>query len=146
MNRSILLVDDEDAVRMIIRRLLQKSGFRVIDTGNPVDALQLFSERDDWDLLITDLMMPHLKGWELASHIRRLQPKLPILFISGYPGDQVLDSCGGNGGGQPLFNRLEAHEAFLRKPFSMEELARVADRLIAFQTSPSTENGLGPRK
>jgi PAS domain S-box-containing protein len=104
---TILVVDDEDAVRELTRRILTTGGFSCLEAPDAQAALALYSEsRDEVDLLLTDVVMPGMSGPELAA---RVGEGVPVLFMSGYPGDAALQLPAG---APPL----------LEKPFSAEEL------------------------
>ena len=117
---TVLLVEDEDGLRTVIRRLLQDEGYGVIEAPNGARALQLLAEGADRQvgLVLTDLRMPIMDGRQLAAALARLQPSLPIVFMSGYTA-QLMDM------------RLVSPElTFLAKPFRNDELlATVRDQL-----------------
>jgi PAS domain S-box-containing protein len=103
---TVLLVEDEDAVRELTRRILTKGGFSCLDAASPDAALELYRESPgDIDLLLTDVVMPGMSGPELAERI----DALPVLFMSGYAGD----AAGALPDGAP---------PLLEKPFSADEL------------------------
>jgi CheY-like chemotaxis protein len=82
---TVLLVDDDDAIRRVIRLMLELQGYRVVDSGFPPAACALFDKDPAAiDLLITDIKMPGMSGQELAARLERTRPDLPVLFISGY--------------------------------------------------------------
>jgi two-component system cell cycle sensor histidine kinase/response regulator CckA len=113
-SESILLVEDEEAVRKFVKSTLNSRGFSVRDTSNGKQALQLISDGETWpNLVITDVIMPKMSGKQLAERIRRFLPHTKILFISGYTGGatDVQDS-------EPDVSPL------LQKPFGPEELVR----------------------
>lgn len=83
LGKRILLVDDERAVRDMIRELLNHDEHTVIEANNGAEALRLFAQ-DRFDVVLTDCFMPFIKGTELATSIRRLSPDQPILMITGY--------------------------------------------------------------
>ncbi|MFT3927753.1 MAG: AAA family ATPase [Myxococcales bacterium] len=85
---TILLVEDDDAVRVALRQVLIGDGYRVVASGSPKEALKLARELgDQMDLVITDLVMPVMNGRELFAQLSRERPALPALFISGYAQD-----------------------------------------------------------
>jgi PAS domain S-box-containing protein len=111
---SILLVEDEEAVREIAGRILRRAGYTVREATTGAEAIRIFSsDPSAIDLVVTDVIMPEVGGWELASHIRTVQPECRILFMSGYTEDSVLRR-----------SMLEAGSAFLEKPFTPELLSR----------------------
>jgi CheY-like chemotaxis protein len=99
-DESVLLVEDEDAVRQMMLRQLERSGYRVREAASPLNALQVFTaDPQGFDILLTDVVMPGMSGTELASRLRELRPDLPVLFMSGYtmgpaPGGHELPSDG----------------------------------------------------
>ena len=106
-NQTILLVEDEPAVRLFAQRVLKDCGYRVIAFGDPSLALD-FAIRDpnSYDALVTDVIMPAISGSKLAERIALLRPDLPVLFMSGY-----------EAGALP-----RAAPAPLAKPFSAHDL------------------------
>src|SRR5262249_45004768 len=88
---TVLLVEDEDAVRVLVRLVLGPQGYRVVEARNGNEALAL-AERHDGpiDLLISDVVMPGLSGPDLAGRLADRRPGLRVLFLSGYTEDEVL--------------------------------------------------------
>jgi CheY-like chemotaxis protein len=110
---TILVVEDELAIRMIARRVLTSLGYTVLEAGNGLEALTKAKRYPGpIDLLVTDLVMPGLSGTELAEQMVVLRPDLKVLFVSGYPVE--------TGPGCPL---KEPMNAFLPKPFNLRRLA-----------------------
>jgi DNA-binding NtrC family response regulator len=82
---TVLLVEDETAVRRVLRGMLVKQGYRVIEASSPVAACAAFDiHARDIRLLVTDVVMPGMNGPALAQRLVGLQPRLAVLFISGY--------------------------------------------------------------
>jgi CheY-like chemotaxis protein len=80
---SILVVDDDQPVRLLLHKILERAGFRVLEASNGSEALKLFqANASQVELLLTDLNMPGRSGIELATEIRRERPNLPVVFIS----------------------------------------------------------------
>ena len=104
---TILLVEDEPAVRQLFAQALMRAGYRVFEARNGQEALKVFDENGDViDMLLTDMRMPYMGGAELAQHLRAKRAGLKLLCISGYPGGDAKD--------------LGAD--FLAKPFSRDDL------------------------
>jgi CheY-like chemotaxis protein len=104
---TILLVEDEPAVRQLFAQALSRAGYRVHEARNGQEALKVFDQHGDTiDLLLTDMRMPFMSGGELAQHLRTRRRTLKLICISGYPG--TLDPA------------LSAD--FLAKPFSRADL------------------------
>jgi PAS domain S-box-containing protein len=107
---TILLVEDEDAVRGLVARALEEHGYRVLASGLPREAL-VRAEQGDVDLLVTDLVMPGLKGTTLARQLRVTHPDLPVILISGFSAEAVEGET--------------SEFTLLGKPFTPEVLARL---------------------
>jgi len=111
---TILLVEDEDAVRALTRHVLQKSGYKVLEARHGGEALRLCGRhREPIHLLLTDVVMPEMGGRELADCLISLRPEMKVLYLSGYTDDAVV-----------RHGILTAESAFLQKPFSVETLTR----------------------
>jgi two-component system, cell cycle sensor histidine kinase and response regulator CckA len=117
---TILLVEDDDAVRAVARRALSRHGYGVITAEGGEDALRLADEhRQSIRLLLTDIMMPGMNGVEVAAGVSRILPQVQVFYMSGYA-DQDLIRQG----------LLKPGTHFLQKPFTPKELAdRVAEIL-----------------
>jgi two-component system, cell cycle sensor histidine kinase and response regulator CckA len=103
--KTILLVEDDDkATLMVLRKMLQQEGYRVLSANGGEEGLTIATQQQNLDLLVTDVIMPKLNGTELAKRIRAARPELPVLFISG------LMQAAGVLGGQ------HRNQAFLSKP------------------------------
>jgi len=110
---TILLVEDEALVRNFTRELLTALGYRVFFATDGFEALRVQArEQCPIDLLITDVLMPHMNGPQLAKRLQQVLPNIGILFLSGYTADAAVRQG------------LRAEAAFLQKPFSPDDLAR----------------------
>jgi CheY-like chemotaxis protein len=110
-SETVLLVEDEESVRQVARRILEDRGYRVLCAPNGRLALSLAHLRPEaFDVLVTDVVMPEMGGRELAAQLGALRPGLPVVFTSGYATDDLGDR--GLGG-----------RAFVQKPFSPQTLA-----------------------
>jgi signal transduction histidine kinase/ActR/RegA family two-component response regulator len=111
-NETILLVEDETAVRALARRVLVRAGFRVLEASSPSEALAL-AERHalEISMVLTDVVMPELSGPALVEKLRRTCPGVRVLFISGYTDDEVISRGLGH-----------AEMDLLQKPFSAQQL------------------------
>jgi CheY-like chemotaxis protein len=86
---TVLLVEDEEAVRDVVERILVRDHYRVIAVASAQEALRAYAESDGCiDVLLTDMIMPGLSGAQLAERLRRNRPGLPALYMSGYTGDR----------------------------------------------------------
>jgi PAS domain S-box-containing protein len=119
MEATVLLVEDEPVVRQLAATLLRAKGYRIIEAGTPAEAIPLAQKhRDSIRLLVTDVLMPGMRGNELAERLRELSPGLPVLYMSGYSDSTFL---------QPGALK-NAH--FLQKPFLAGELIRIVDQAL----------------
>ena len=88
---TILLVEDQEDLRLLAEEVLSTAGYRVLAAPNGRAALKVVEEhRNVIDLLITDVVMPEMNGPELVDHLSRSRPSLMVLFVSGYSGDALL--------------------------------------------------------
>jgi signal transduction histidine kinase len=111
---TILLVEDAEAVRNVVRRALMKAGYTVLEAANGPQAIGVALEHaNEIDLLLTDFVMPHMGGRELIDRLHQLGLRPRILIMSGYIDDAIL-----RGGGFP------AGAAFIEKPFTAERIGR----------------------
>lgn len=115
-HEAILLCEDDPAVRRLLSSMLSDHGYRVTACSSGMEALEVVTRGDSFDLLLTDLAMPGMSGKELAGRLRRLRPDLAVLFVSGYP------------------DRILGHEAegveLLAKPFVTNELLERVRRIL----------------
>jgi PAS domain S-box-containing protein len=107
----VLLVEDDELVREVLRRVLEQDGYEVVEAANGEEALGLASVHEDIELLVTDLIMPGMTGYELARQLTGARPALRVLTITGYAGDNA--DIGG-----------EAPYAVLQKPFAPDVFSR----------------------
>lgn len=112
-SETILLVEDEDAVRLFSARALRDKGYRVLEAENGDKALSLIDEGEVFDLVITDVVMPRMDGPTLCQKIREKNLDLKTIFISGYTEDTFRKNLG---------HSTNIH--FLQKPFTLKDLAQ----------------------
>jgi signal transduction histidine kinase/CheY-like chemotaxis protein len=116
---TILLVEDEDALRAVVARMLAQAGYRVLDARTPTEACELFEQHQkDIALLLTDVIMPEMNGPALAQRLVAKRPELRVLFVSGYTEElPVLDAPG-------------TKTKFLAKPFTSAALVAAVVELL----------------
>jgi PAS domain S-box-containing protein len=107
---TILLVEDEEPVRELVRRVLEDAGYEVLAAGLPSEAERLLAEAGHVDLLLSDVVMPEMSGYDLAARVREAHPEIRLMFMSGYAHSVP--------GAEQATGRL------LKKPFAPEQLAR----------------------
>jgi signal transduction histidine kinase/CheY-like chemotaxis protein len=88
---TVLVVDDEPSVRRVLEVVLTRLGYRVLSAAGGEEALRTAEREGEVDLLLTDLIMPGMRGTELARRFRERSPRAAVLFMSGYPGSEPLD-------------------------------------------------------
>ncbi len=115
---SILIVDDDASVRMVLRRILEGAGYEVMEAENGRVAMTLFRSHPA-DLLITDIFMPEQEGIETITAARREYPNLKIIAISGKTGSVYLKMA-----------RLLGAHAALEKPFRMEAVLETVREVL----------------
>ncbi len=119
-NETILLVDDEESVRDLTRRLLSRAGYRVITAENGREALNIFlQERSDISLVIMDLNMPVMGGKDCLKELFLIDPEVKALVASGYSSGVVRFEAGELGA-----------KGFVRKPFRVEQLLRLIRQVL----------------
>jgi|GEM_PF-2712026 PAS domain S-box-containing protein len=125
---SILLVEDDPALREMAGTLLRRLGYTVFAAANGVEALSLKHERDTGhiDLLFTDVVMPHMSGKELADRVRALYPHTKILFTSAYTENAIVHQ-----------GVLDKGVMLLQKPFTPSALARKVREVLDQKTLPA---------
>ena len=115
----ILLVEDEDGVRRLVKQTLERAGHSVMSAANGLEALKLVAGPSPPDMLVCDVVMPEMRGPELAQRLREVWPRLPVLLLSGYSGDQI-----------GLVTAESPGSAFLAKPFAPAALIQAVQELI----------------
>jgi two-component system, cell cycle sensor histidine kinase and response regulator CckA len=117
---TILLVEDEEVVRLMLIEVLKTEGYNVLDARNGNDAFNL-AERHPHpiDLLVTDMTMPGFSGWELARRLGATRPGLPVLFISGYTDHEAA-----------RWGKLDQPTEFLQKPFPLDSFLVKARQIL----------------
>jgi PAS domain S-box-containing protein len=113
-SETVLLVEDEEAVRALTASILQAQGYKVLESTSPEDALQIGEQQQEpIHLILTDVVLPRMSGRKIAEHLVLLRPTMKVLYMSGYTDDGVVRN-----------GVLEADTAFLQKPFTPAGLAR----------------------
>jgi len=114
----ILLVEDEDMVRAVAERALTRQGYTVVAVGDGDEGLEAVRGGQKFDLVVSDVVMPTMDGPAMAREIRKLHPRLPVLFMSGYAEEQLrreidIDSM-----------------HFIAKPFSVQQIAKKVEQVL----------------
>ncbi|MBV8477916.1 MAG: response regulator, partial [Acidobacteria bacterium] len=111
-SETVLLVEDEESVRRLVRETLESRGYKVMEAADGERALEMASTQKPVQLMITDVVMPGINGQELAKEIVKIHPRIKMLFLSGYAEDTIRQQA------------LPAGTAFLQKPFTLQTLLR----------------------
>jgi CheY-like chemotaxis protein len=113
-SETLLLVEDEEAVRAVTAEMLEDAGYRVVAAAHGAEGLELAEALEGGlDAVVTDVLMPGMSGPEVVERLRERFPDLRVVFMSGYPDPEAISAA-----------RLSGPTAFVQKPFSIEELAR----------------------
>ncbi|MGQ0456946.1 MAG: response regulator [Hyphomicrobium sp.] len=107
----VLLVEDEVEVRQFAVRALTSKGYQVLEASDGVEALEVMSKHGDVDIVVSDVVMPEMDGPTLFKELRKRNPSMKVIFVSGYPNEAFREQLGGE------------DFAFLPKPFSLPQLA-----------------------
>ena len=117
---TILIVEDENQVRAVASEVLESIGYQIFEAANGIEAMAMLEKKNfQFDLVITDVIMPGMGGQELAENILKIKPDFKILFTSGYT-DHKIDKSG----------RLINGANFLHKPYSISDLSQKVRELI----------------
>jgi DNA-binding NtrC family response regulator len=119
-NETVLLVEDDPAVRLLTRRILEDAGYRVFDCAGPKEAIEIFKKVIDLvNILVTDIIMPGSSGPRLYQTLSSRRPSLRVLYVSGYTDDTIVRQ-----------GELEPGFGFLQKPFTADALRRRVRMLL----------------
>jgi two-component system, cell cycle sensor histidine kinase and response regulator CckA len=111
---TVLLVEDEDPLRRAVVEFLGLRGYTVLEAKNGLDALTITRDHAlPIHLTVTDVVMPQMSGGELARELEKIRPETKLLFVSGYPGQTVVDH-----------KVVDVESNFLQKPFTLKQLAK----------------------
>jgi CheY-like chemotaxis protein len=119
----VLVIDDERNVRVFISDLLKDLGYETDEADNGLQGIALLEQRP-YDLIITDLLMPHLTGWDVVNAVRGRGPRMPIIMISGFATDDDVRQA------------MRVGVRLLHKPFSVAELQRAIREVLTAEVSP----------
>ena len=119
-SETLLLVEDEEIVRSLIREILESHGYRVLEARQGSEALRTAAEHPaPIHLVLTDVIMPGLSGWELANRLASMRPEIKVLYTSGYTDNAIA-----------RHEVLAPRTAFLQKPFTLEVLLHKVRELL----------------
>ena len=116
---SVLVVDDEDLVRKFVERVLRDAGYQTATASDGPEALEMAAKLEEFDILVTDVMMPQMTGDELARRVRLAAPGIKVLYLTGFSDRLFKEKV-----------TLWADEAFLDKPCSVKGLLQAVSLLL----------------
>jgi PAS domain S-box-containing protein len=125
---TVLLAEDQDSIRDMLHEFLESKGYKVLPAQNGRDAMDIAEHYPgSIDVLVTDVIMPQIRGLQLAKRVTELHPYIPVIFMSGYSEDALME------------NRLlsERSMTLIQKPFDPEELAQKIRESLSRDLSPS---------
>jgi DNA-binding response OmpR family regulator len=125
---SILIVENEEDIRCLLTDILVTEGHKVLSASNGIDALELFNQ-EQFDMVLTDLGMPVMSGWEVASTIKKIAPDVIIAVITGW-GTQ-LDKCELDKNGVDIV---------VNKPFRVQQILNMVQAAREIKNSMGREN------
>jgi two-component system, cell cycle sensor histidine kinase and response regulator CckA len=117
--KAVLVVEDKDVVRGLVRQVLRAAGFEVLVARDGEEAFALAAQHDV-DVLLSDLMMPNLSGREVAARLRETQPDLKVVYMSGYAEGGLFSD-----------GPLPPGTGFLEKPFTFSDLRQRVEEVLA---------------
>ena len=115
----MLLVEDEDMVRAVAERALTRAGYTVTTASDGDEGLELVQAGGEFDLNVSDVVMPAMDGPTMIRDVRKLRPNMPVLFMSGYAEEQLRDQIG----------IADVH--CLPKPFSVAQISDKVGAVLA---------------
>ena len=123
INKRVLIVDDEEPIRTFAEQVLRSDGYETVVAANGRAALNLFEEQGSFDLVLADLVMPGIRGDELARRLRQVDPKLKVLYLTAYSDRLFM-----------VRPKLPQNEAFVDKPVSVNGLLEAVSLMLFGQT------------
>ncbi|MEN0105997.1 MAG: response regulator [Pseudomonas sp.] len=118
-NKTILLVEDDEVVRMLTVEVLEELGYQVLEAENGPDALAVIQSEQALDLLMSDIGLPGMSGQQLMAAAHQTRPELPVLFASGYAAQDYQTGAS------------QAKVATITKPFSLDLLRKTVAEMLA---------------
>lgn len=127
----VLVIDDSDEFRSLVKDLLEPERFDVIPIASPVKALELFSrDKDTFDLILLDFYMPHLDGAKTYEWLRKLNPNVKVIICSGADELQLRQLVAQHG-----------MNGYIRKPFHVNEVIDLIEKVVAGPSTPPAPQG-----
>ena len=128
-SETVLLIEDEDVVRGLTKKILMQAGYNVLDAKSGEEAIRLCrAHLGPIDLLLTDVVMPEISGKEVADRLLELRPAIRVLFMSGYTDEAIVQH-----------GVLDANVKFIQKPFTWVSLTKKVREVLNRKASLSTD-------
>jgi len=125
-NRRIMVVDDDEGMRHILLMALSRMGYEAVAASSGTEALNLLL-KSSFALVLTDLEMPGMDGWNLAYRVKERFPGLPVVLITGYAKKDVMERMKGSSVDDVIF-----------KPFRLEDILKTAEKMLGAESSEKT--------
>jgi two-component system response regulator FlrC len=125
-SRRIMVVDDDEGIRHILSMALFGMGYEAVDASSGTEALNLLL-KSSFALVLTDLEMPGMDGWNLASRIKNRFPNIPVILMTGHAREDVMERMKGSSVDYVIF-----------KPFRLEDILKTAEKLLGAESSEKT--------
>jgi two-component system cell cycle sensor histidine kinase/response regulator CckA len=116
---TLLIAEDEEIVRVFMKKILERAGYKVIIADNGEDAVARFKENDDISLVLSDVVMPGKNGREMLNEMKKTKPGIKVVFISGYTADIISQK-----------GMIEEGTEFITKPFNKSDLLRIVREVL----------------
>jgi PAS domain S-box-containing protein len=124
---TVLLIDDEEIIRKMAKTMLNHLGFEALEAEDGVEAVEVFrDQKDTIDIVLCDLTMPRMDGWETLASLRELAPDIPVILSSGYNESQVM-----------VGDHPQWPQSYLSKPYILEELRVAINQAWSCKSKPS---------
>ena len=117
--RTVMVVEDEEGVRDLVAEVLEGSGFRVIQASNGREAIRLAEQEAVIDLVVTDVVMPGMSGFELSRWFAAQRPKTRLIFMTGYTDERTINR-----------EALDPRTILMQKPFAPASLLRIINAVF----------------
>jgi two-component system, cell cycle sensor histidine kinase and response regulator CckA len=130
--KTVVLVDDEDLVRRVVSRLLEREGYRVLEVSTAEDGLAILSNGERVDLLLTDVTLPGMNGVELGRRVLEERHDLKLICMSGSGEEESVSD---------LLARAAGKASFINKPFSPGELIEAVNNMLDVAQGPEWAAG-----
>ena len=127
-DKTILVVDDESDIRMVVKTLLENHGYNTVEAKDGAEALMLLRKKD-YDLMVLDIMMPGVDGYQVMNALKSVKPKLPVVMLTAKTAQKDVWK-----------GYIEGCHYYVTKPFEHETLIRAVNYLLSDLSDPQRKN------